>query len=80
MSQLKKHKRKLDSLTKKIDSIQAKHPDFDFDDHDLRRSLREYEQTIVKLIHAQVNYDFCSSESFMKTCQNCDCGKLNVKR
>lgn len=77
---LKKHRRRLKSIEAQLAKIEAKHPDVNFKDMELRRAMERHWELAKELIHLRVDVAFCESEERHKMCSGCNCWKAVAAR
>ena len=62
-------------LQKRMEQIEAKHPEVNFTDTVLRDDFRKYIELMQEVVYARVNADECHSDDPNRMCEKCECWK-----
>lgn len=66
-------------IRKRMEQIEAKHPEADFTDTVFRDDFRKYIELMREVVYARVNADECHSKDPNRICEGCECWKKGQK-
>ena len=77
---LKTKQRRIKTVEAKISALEAKHPEVNFKDMELRRAFEAHFAFVKELIYLRVDVTFCQSENRHEMCSGCNCWKAAAAR